>query len=51
MTFANLKTKLQHPVALAAQGFVFGAILFWATAPGDSVEAAQAAPTAIHATR
>ena len=51
MTFAKLKIKLQHPVALAAQGFVFGAILFWATAPGDNAEASQPAPSAIHATR
>jgi len=50
MTKAKLKAKLKHPVALGAQGFIFGAILFWATAPNeDSAQAAQAAPAPIHA--
>lgn len=51
MTKAKLKARLQHPVAIAAQGFVFGAILFWATAPSESN--AQVAPqdsTAVVAT-
>jgi hypothetical protein len=48
----KLKAKLKHPVGLAAQGFVFGVILFWATAPSESSAetATQAAPAAIHAT-
>ena len=51
MTRAKLKARLKHPVALVVHGFVLGSILFWATAPGDSAQAAQSAPTAIHATR
>ena len=43
--------RLKHPVALVGHGFILGSILFWATAPGDSAEAAQPAPTAIHAIR
>jgi hypothetical protein len=41
----NLKKKLQNPFALIAQGFIGGAILFFATAPSEQ-QAAQAAPTA-----
>lgn len=44
------KAKLKHPVALAAQGFVFGVVLFWSTAPSDSAEAASQ-PAAAHAIR
>ena len=51
MTRSKLKERLKHPIALVGHGFVVGAILFWATAPADSVEAAQPTPTAIHATR
>jgi hypothetical protein len=46
------KQKLKHPVALAAQGFLFGVVLFWATAPSESAEAAAtSSATAIHANR
>ncbi len=31
----TIKQKLQNPIALVAQGFVAGAILFWATVPSD----------------
>jgi hypothetical protein len=34
----NLKKKLQNPILLVAQGFVAGAVLFYATTP-------EAAPT------
>jgi hypothetical protein len=54
----KLKRKLQHPVALVAQGFVAGVILFWATASAESSAQAQAqaqaqdrAPAAQYATR
>ena len=39
----TIKQKLQNPLALVAQGFVAGAILFWATVPSDS-EARQDNP-------
>lgn len=47
----TIKQKLQNPFALIAQGFIAGAILFWATGTGGSdaptanppVESAQAA--------
>jgi hypothetical protein len=29
----DIKQKLKNPFALVAQGFVVGAILFWATMP------------------
>ena len=48
------KQWLKHPVALTGQGFVFGVILFWATAPGEAsaqVSAASAASAAISANR
>jgi hypothetical protein len=32
----TIKQKLQNPLALVAQGFVAGAILFWATVPSDA---------------
>lgn len=31
----NIKKTLQNPFALVAQGFVAGAILFWATMPHE----------------
>ena len=37
MTMKTLKTKLENPFALIAQGFVAGLILFWATAPDESI--------------
>ena len=40
----SIKQKLQNPFALVAQGFIAGAILFWATAPGDA-DARPLAPT------
>ncbi len=39
----NLKKKLQNPVVLVAQGFVAGAILFYATTPPEAAPA-QAQP-------
>jgi hypothetical protein len=39
------KQRLKHPVALAAQGFLFGVVLFWSTAPSES-SAQAAAPAA-----
>ena len=47
------KQRLKHPVAVAAQGFVFGVVLFWATAPGESgaQAAALTGSAAIQATR
>lgn len=33
------KKKLQNPFALVAEGFVAGVILFWATAPRESIAA------------
>jgi hypothetical protein len=41
----KLKQKLQNPFALIAQGFVAGAIIFFATAPGDE-QAPQTAQSA-----
>lgn len=49
MTIAQLKQKLAHPVALVAQGFMAGAILFYATAPGEAT--AQTTPAPIEAAR
>jgi hypothetical protein len=51
MTISKLKAKLHHPLALVAQGFIGGVILFWATAPSAEAHAAPPAPAAIHATR
>lgn len=31
----NIKRKLQNPYALVAQGFVAGAIIFYATMPAE----------------
>jgi hypothetical protein len=31
----DIKKKLAHPFALMAQGFGFGALLFFGTAPGE----------------
>jgi len=47
------KQRLKHPVALAAQGFAFGVVLFWATAPSESgVQAAvPSAGAALQASR
>ena len=47
------KQRLKHPVALAAQGFVFGVVLFWATAPSESgaQTAAPAASATLQASR
>ena len=39
MKMMNLKKKLANPFALVAQGFLFGAILFWSTVPDESVAA------------
>lgn len=44
-TMTNLKQKLQNPFALIGQGFVVGILLFWITAPEQSV-AATTAPMA-----
>ena len=41
----NLFKKLDNPFLLAAEGFIAGAILFWATTP-DSVQARADRPTA-----
>ncbi len=35
----NLKKKLQNPIVLVAQGFVAGAILFYATQPPEAAPA------------
>ena len=35
----NLKKKLQNPMVLVAQGFVAGAILFYATTPPEAAPA------------
>lgn len=52
MTMSKLKAKLQHPLALIAQGFVAGVIIFTVTAPSDSsAQPADPTPTEIHATR
>lgn len=40
----TLKQRLQNPFALVAQGFVAGAILFWATAPSDGDSPPPSAP-------
>jgi len=40
----SIKQKLQNPFALVAQGFIAGAILFWATAPGDVDPSPRSAP-------
>jgi hypothetical protein len=38
-TMMNLKKKLQNPMLLVAQGFVAGAILFYATTPPEAAPA------------
>ena len=44
----NIKKKLLNPFALGAQGFVAGAILFWAThAPEPAQSTTAAAPTSV----
>ena len=40
-TAMTIKQKLQNPLALVAQGFVAGAILFWATVPSDAEQQQQ----------
>lgn len=40
----GIKKKLQNPFALVVQGFVAGAILIWATAPGDADASQDAWP-------
>ena len=49
MTMSKLKARLKHPLALVAQGFVAGVIIFTVTAPSESN--AQPAPSEIHANR
>jgi hypothetical protein len=53
MMTSKWKQKLQHPVALTAQGFVFGVVLFWAMAPSESGAQATASTStaAIHTSR
>ena len=41
----NIKKKLTNPFVLVAQGFVGGAIIFFATAPAEA-DRQQQAPTA-----
>ena len=44
----TLRKKLENPFVLVAQGFVVGTILFWATAPQESIAQAPA-PVAVSA--
>jgi hypothetical protein len=50
-TMMNLKKKLQNPMALVVQGFVGGAIIFYATMPpetaGTQVQPQQGELTAV----
>ena len=50
VTVMNIKKKLLNPFVLGAQGFIAGAILFWATAPGDVDPSPRSAPTESAAT-
>ena len=44
----NIKKKLLNPFVLGAQGFVAGAILFWAThSPEPAQSTTAAAPTSV----
>jgi len=47
MTKTKLKQKLENPFALIAQGFVAGAILFWATLPDRSSAQTVDTPVAV----
>ena len=42
----NIKKKLLNPFALAAQGFIAGAILFWSTHSPEPSQPSAAAPSA-----
>lgn len=50
MTIKRLKEKLENPFALVAQGFVAGMVLFWVTAPEESMAQTPASPPAAVAT-
>ena len=44
----NIKKKLLNPFVLGAQGFVAGAILFWAThSPEPAQSTTASAPTSV----
>ncbi len=45
----NLKKKLQNPMVLVAQGFVAGAILFYATTPPEAAQQPQPQQSTVQA--